>query len=219
MPTVYNATDICNYGLAKLGGGGESAASFQISSIFDSSNRTSILCLQLYGQIRKEVLCAADWPEATKYAELGAELSGIEKGDWEYAFRLPTDYLGRARLINESYHRSTKPQYISEYDKEIVQDMLFCNEYTNADDDTAYIKYIFNLQNVSKFSDLLVEAIATKLAAELSGPLLADYGKRRAELLQEYYNIVLPNAIGQQKMAHGDDTDLGEYPAETCRTD
>ena len=209
-------TAICNYALAKIGGGKNVA---RITSIYDGSE-TANHCLVIWPQIRKEVICRAWWPEATQYADLGAELSGITQAGWKYAFNLPSDYLGRCQQINEIYHNSTKQEYLPRYDFEIIQRYLFTNVYSNEDGDSAYIRYIFNLQDTSKFSPLLYESCAVKFAAELAPVFLADDGsKRRYFLMQEYEDLVLPLAQGASAMEHGDDEDRGEYTAITARTE
>ena len=212
------ATSLCNYALSKIGGGGIGSNDFRIDSIYDGG-QTANHCLRIHPPVRKEVLCRAWWSEATKYADLGAELSNIDKADWEYAFNLPSDYLGRCQQIPESYHRSTKSKHIIQYDHEVVRGMLFTNIYSNTDGDSAYIRYIYNLTETGELSPLLYEAIAVKLAAELSGALLADGGKRRYDLITEYEELVLDVAQGENNMQHGDDECLGEYTAITCRTD
>lgn len=208
-------TTLCNYALAKMGGGLEE--SFKIDSISGDSD-TEVLCELLYDQVRKEVLCRAWWSEAAKYAELGDELDDIDKADWEYAFNLPDDYLGRCKQINESYHRSTKSKYQVEYDKEIAGGMLFTNHYSNSDEDTAYIKYIYDLEDPSEFGPLLYEAVAIKLAAELCPAMLSDKGETKRRLLEEYEGLVLPLAEGMNAEQQGDDEDKGEFTALTCRT-
>lgn len=293
-------TILCNYAIAKIGGGLD--AGFKITSISGSGD-TEVLCETLYDPTRKEVLCRADWAEATKYADLGDDLkdtqidissiavgadpfpvtvttdsvhglttgdtiylldiagtggieilNGLKKtitvvdttsftldstagtanwshtadtgvmsdapesGNWEYVFAMPSDYLGRAKQIDESYHRSTKARYNFEYDKKIVQGFLFTNLYSNADGDSAYIKYIYDLEDPSEFSPLLYEAVAVKLAAELCPCILADKGSmRRYYLLQEYERLTLPLAEGANAEQSGDNEDEGEFTALTCR--
>lgn len=205
--------NMCNYALDKIG----SAKQVTAAQLTANTVPLAKTCKRLYPQVYKEVLKRADWPEATKYAELTETEDSVEKGDWEYAFDLPNDYLGRAHLILEEYHRSTKPRHLIEFDKKIIQEYLLCNELTNSDDDAAYIQYIYNLTDVTKFNDLLVEAVALKLGAELATSVLKDKGARRVQLLQEYEDLVLPLAIGEAYHHIGDNEDKGEYTAITCR--
>ena len=215
--TVAALTTLANYALSKIGGGGENLGKYRIGSI-DDDNNTAQLMLEMWPQIRKEVMTRTFWTSATKYAELGAEVD-VERAGWEFAYDLPTDYLGRARQINETAHRSTKARFTFEYDKEIVQRRLFTNNQSNEDGDSAFIKYIFNLTDVDKFDPHLYNAVATKWASEVSGILTADGGIRRRELLLEYQDLVLDVAIGENQMQNGDDFNMGRYSALEVRTD
>ena len=209
------ATSLCQYALSKIGGGKDVPA-FSLTSIYDGTP-TAAMCLVLYDVIRKEVLCRVKPNEATKFADLGAELSGVEKANWDYAFNLPTDYLCAAKQVNEDYHSSTHDRYYIEYDKQIIGRILLTNNYTNSDEDSAFIVYIYNLTDVSRFNPPLYEAMATKLAAELSAGLLADGGARRLQLIKEYEALALPLAQGHSAEETSDATDRGEYTALTCR--
>lgn len=150
-------------------------------------------------------------------ADTGVQSDVPESGDWEYAFALPSDYLGKARQIDESYHSSTKPRRTWAYDIEIVQDFLFTNVNSNSDDDSAYIQYIADVEDPDLFDPLLYEAFAVRFAAELSSSLVADKGRRRLELMREYENLALPVAEGVNADQQGDEEDKGEYKAITCR--
>lgn len=214
-------TDLCNYGLFKVGGAGEGTGSYKINKITGSGRTdTEKQCGILYPLVRKEVLVRAWWQCATKYSDAGAADTDVAKGDWEYAFALPSDYLGKGKQIHEDHYRSTKHRFQSEYDKEITQNLIFTNEYTNSAGDKPYIKYIFDYDptDTSLFKSLLYNAIATKLAAELAPVLLADKGSmRRYFLLQEYENMILPIAEGVNADQQGDNEDQGEFTTLTSR--
>jgi len=209
-------TDFCNYAISKVGGGKDD--NFFIPNVTDTSNSTAVLCARLYPRVRQEVLCRAWFAEATKYADLGAELSGVAQAGWEYAFNLPTDYLGKCQQINESYHSSTKAEYTHRYDVEVASGRMFTNSYSNADGDSAYIRYVWKLTDPTKLAPLTYEAMAVKMAAELSPALLSDQGgKRRYFLVQEFEEIVLPLAEGLSREQSGDDSENGNYSAITDR--
>lgn len=150
-------------------------------------------------------------------ADTGVQSDVPESADWEYAFALPSDYLGKARQIDESYHSSTKPRRTWVYDIEIIQDFLFTNVYSNADDDSAYIQYIADVEDPDLFDPQLYEAFAVRFAAELSSSLIADKGNRRLELIREYENLALAVAEGVNADQQGDEEDKGEHKAITCR--
>lgn len=126
-----------------------------------------------------------NWEEATKYIECGAELSGDnipDMADWDYAFTLPSDCLRLIAQVDESDHTA-------EYDCEVMRGLLLTNDYSNDDEDSAYIKYIFDNDDITTYSPSLYAAMATKLAAELAAVIVDT--KRRNELLTEYENYIL----------------------------
>jgi hypothetical protein len=209
-------TALANYALAKIGGGGETIGNFRIDDIADEEDKTAVAMLGMWPQIRRKVIIRAFFASATKYADLGDEVD-VTRADWEYAFNLPTDYLGKAQQIWEDYHRSSKHQYTGQIDKEIVQRRLFTNTLSNTDADSAYIRYVFDLTQVNKFDPLLYDAIAVMWAAETAPLIRADGGKRRMELLDEYESLVLPLADGEDALQSGDDSDKGEYSAIDIR--
>lgn len=214
--TEEDATTIANYAFAKIGGAMDTDA-WQIASI-NGDHADEEVALLLYNRVRREVLLDVKPQFARAYAELTTEDEDVEKADWQYAFTLPDDYLGDCVQLNETYHASTKDRYHIGYDHEIVQGALLTNNLTNGDGDGVYIKYLYNATTVSEFSPWFTDALATKLAAELSPFVLADKGERRYQLLTEYTQRVKPAALAQEASQHGDDADYGEYSALTCRT-
>lgn len=194
--TEIGATDICNRALLKIGTAKEQVT---IDSIYDGTE-TANLCLVLYPQVRNEVLQRWPWNECREFADLGAELSGIEMADWEYVFNLPAGCLAVVAQIDED-GRTIK------YEHEIRRGMLFTDDYSNSDGDSAYIEYIIKVVDTSKYSPALVEAIATKLAAELAPTIKPS---ETAMLKREYEYLVLPKAEGLNQAEQYSD-DEGSY--------
>ena len=184
-----NAVNICNRALAKLGGGEDTRI---ISAIGTSGDKTSELCELLYTPTRKEVLVRVKPQECSEYEDLGDESSfSGEKAEWRYVFDLPDDCLSVIKQTDERYHKL-------EYDHEIKLSKLFTNALSNEDADSAYIEYVVNETDGSKFSESLINAIATKLASELAPRIIGGEWawKRRLDLLDEYEKLVLPLAKG-----------------------
>lgn len=194
--TEIGATDVCNRAVLKIGTAKEQQT---ITSIYDGSD-TANLCLILYPQVRNEVLQRWPWNECREFADLGAELSGIEMADWEYVFTLPANCLAVIAQIDEDDHTV-------EYKHEIRRGMLFTNDYSNSNGDSAYINYIIKVTDTSKYSPALVEAMATKLAAELAPTLKPSETVR---LKKEYELLVLPRAEGLNQAEQFSD-DEGSY--------
>ncbi len=194
-------TALCNYALMKLGG---AYKEHKLTSYFETSD-TAELCQRLWPQVRKEVLIrgskeGVNWSEATKYAESGAALTGVnipEMAEWEYAFALTTDCLRVIAQVDES-NRTT------EYGFEVMRSMLLTNDYSNGDADSAYIKYIYDNDDVASYSPSLYNAMAVKLASELA-PVIVD-AKRRSELIQEFEGLIMSLAVGKnQAEVYNDD--------------
>jgi len=175
---------MCNLGLAKLGGGKDTIS---ISSLSDT-DPTSVLLNRLFNPTRKRVIKRGNWQETTKYGE-AAESSTYtgEYGDWDYVFDLPADYL---LLIKQTHEDNLD----TEYPCEVVDSQIFSNVYTNSDGDAAYIKYKWNNTTYSEYSDELIEAVATLIAAEAAIQILKgeEAEKKRHYLLREFEELVLP---------------------------
>lgn len=190
------ATDICNWAVLKLGTAHEQET---ILSLYDGTPLAN-KCQILYPLIRTSVLQRWPWNECRRYADLGAELSDVKMADWEYVFNLPTDCLAVVAQIDED-SRTEKFKY------EIRNGMIFTDEYSNSDGDSAYIAYIIKVTDASQYSMALVEAIATKLGAELAPTLKPSETLR---LKQEYELLVLPRAEGLNQSEQYSD-DKGSY--------
>ena len=69
---------------------------------------------------------------------------------------------------------------------------------SNDDDDSAYIEYIWLNETASTYSPHEIDAIATRLAAELA-PSIKGKADWKAELMEEYHAIALPRAIAERQ--------------------
>lgn len=201
-----NELEVCNRALAMLGGAKDNT--YPIASVGDGEGGTSDNCNRLITPIRKEILKRIKPQECTYFAECDESSFSGEKGQWEYVFDLPSDDLISVRMIDEA--DNTK-----EYKSKIMQGYLFANTYSNSDGDKAYIEYIKNETDWEVFSDEVVEAGVTKLAAELA-PL--EVGgewawKRREDLIREYETLCIPKAkgINQSQQDSKDTSNASRY--------
>lgn len=194
-------TDLWNYAYAKLGGAWEQNKLASSNETTDSAE----LCQLLWPKVRKEVLVRGskegfNWEEATKYAESGDELADPnipEMANWTRAFTLPTDFLRVIAQVSEA-------DRTAEYPFEVMRGLLLTDSYGNDDEDSAYIKYIFDNDDVTTYGDALYNAMATKLAAELAGTTVG--AERRNQLIQEYETLILSLAASrnQAQVFHDD---------------
>ena len=199
-----NVTAIANRMFFKLGGGRDDII---ITDIDDASDENAVKAKTIYAQVRNEVLVRWPWNDCRKFADLGAEASGLEMADLEYAFSLPTDKIAVVAQIDED-DRSVKFTY------EVRGAYLFTNDYSNTDGDSAYIDYIYKVTDASEYSPALLEAIATKWAAEMAPLYKPEWTD---QLKREFEYLVLPNAkAANQDSQYSEDE--GRYSWREART-
>jgi len=162
---MFSSTDIANKALFAIG------QRKKIGALTESSAAATALNVA-YDPCRQEALEAYPWNFAIKTGNLNL-LAAVEPEEWGYAFQLPNDFLRLLKLTNQLD--------ITEY--EIMGDRLFC------DLSEVNIKYLYNLEDTTKFSSQFVNAFSYRLAAEVA---LGITGKADLEQLnwQKYWNAV-----------------------------
>jgi|694.fasta_scaffold11784_2 hypothetical protein len=168
---MADSTSICNSALAKLGSG-------MIMSLTDDSKQAQF-CSRFYDETRDEVLSSHRWNFAMRRATL-SRLADAPEFEWAFAYQLPTDCL-RVVQLNGAEPSEREGEFAVE------RNMLM------TDADVAQVRYIARITDGSLYPPLFVEALATKLASKLAGPIT---GSRQlpAELLREYEVITGPKA-------------------------
>jgi len=200
-----NVTALANRMFKKVGG--TLGKSLIIDDIDDEDDENAVAAKAIYAQIRNEVLIRWPWNDCREYADLGAEVDGLEMADWEYVFALPSDVIAVIDQIDED-DRTIK------FDYEVRGPYLFTSDYSNSDGDSAYIDYIKKVTDASLYSPALVEAITTKWAAEMAP---AYNPKEKDNLKREYEYLVLPNSkASNQESQYSNDE--GEYKWRNART-
>lgn len=161
--------DICNLALLKLG-------DERITSFTEGTDRAT-LCALVYPLIRDAVLRAHPWNFALRRATL-AQLATAPVYDYRYAYQLPTD-----------------PYCLRVLDTDLDQDndrwkiegrTLVC------DASSVSIRYIARVTDPMEYDSLFVEALATRLAAEIADAITGDV--RRKQLLMQEYLLKLQEA-------------------------
>jgi hypothetical protein len=190
-------TELANRAIIKIGGGFDKKT---LENVETDVSDIGILCRILIPQVRREVLNLWDWQESIKYADLGGQVAtDTAKAEWQYAFNLPADNIRVIAQIGEQDHRQ-------KYDYQEFAGLLFTNDLTNKTQDSAYIKYIFDNEDVNTYSPSVWELMTLKLAAELA----ANNNPKSSisqRLKEEFYNIALPFArAANQKKQYVNDT-------------
>lgn len=172
MNEPLSALSICNLALSKMG-------EAPLSSLEPNGSSTAKLCHLHYHPTRKEVLCSAPWPFATKSITLETEdaveeaspLTGpLSRYCW---YLLPPDCL---RILHARSH-----------------DWVLQGRSIYAKSNPLELTYIYNCENVESLDPLFVDAFATKLAEKLCVPITSSNTMRR-QFTEEYYKMILPLA-------------------------
>lgn len=103
-----------------------------------------------YDDTRREVLSESDWDCAKKRQQMAAESTGPAFG-WTYRYLLPADYL-RVSTIND--------EKVPETEYEIEDGYLLCDIKGPLN-----FRYIYDQEDIAKWSPKLLQSIARKLAA------------------------------------------------------
>ena len=159
---MVSVVSVCNRALAKIGD------EIQIASLDDSS-KPARYCKILYPEIRDMVLRSYPWRFALKRYVL-APLSEAPVFGFKYQFALPPDCLRVYKTVDDIAFQ-------------IEGKRLLC------DTDVFSFIGIARVENPADFDSFFIEALATKLAAELAVPLAASTSLK-AELSKEFASIV-----------------------------
>ncbi len=139
---MYSSSiELCNSALTKIG-------SEPIIGFTDGT-KTSDACKLRYDPCRRSVLRLHTWTCAATRKILTPDIDAPVFG-WGQQFTLPTDCL-RILEINDN-----------------CEDFELENRKILINDSTVNLRYVFDLQDVSKMDDLLAEAIACRLAWDIS---------------------------------------------------
>lgn len=160
---MTSAVDICNMALAVLG---------------DSANITNIdppegsaqaeYCATFYPQARKTVLSMHQWSFATKRAELSSITTAHPPPQsWEYTYAMPSAVLKVIGVYaKETSYDENKRQAAFEVSGNFNTRVIYSNT------ENAVLRYVANVDDTTRFSPLLVNAIVYTLASFLAGPII-----------------------------------------------
>lgn len=166
---VNSETDICNSSLVKVG-------AKRIVSLTENSPEARI-CQEQYSKVRDDLLCSHPWNFAIKRVRLSPTNNTPSHG-YAYGFNVPADCL---RVLN-----------LGEYPEEMVIDWRKEGDKILCDEPVIYLQYIARETDVSKYSATFVEALAFKLAYDISYALTQSTSLK--EMLRQDYILALRDA-------------------------
>lgn len=166
---MANRLQIINTALSKL-------AVPPISNVLRPTNPTERLVALRYGMLRDAVIEEAPWSFALRRFALTRSLANDPAWGPEGAFTVPSSVVTVWWVYSDA--STTEPVPSTHWSVE--GDYIYMANYN-----TAYIKATVSVTDESKYDNLFVEALATRLAAELCLQL-TENGQLEAKLWAEY---------------------------------
>lgn len=162
------------------------------------------VCARLFPVARDTVLAAAPWPFATRRATL-AEVAGETRSGWGYVYALPSDALVVRGIYNAS---NLGPLATAAARTSYQLEGSTTGRVLLSDQGEAEILYTARLEDLTKIPILVRDAIAWRLAAELS--LALSVKPQVSAMFSQQYRQALASAIATE-MRQGQDA----VPAES----
>lgn len=188
---------ICNLALSLLG---DEAT---VSSIDPAEgSQQAEHCAVFYPLARDTVLESHHWGFATRRMPL-VELADVEPpGSWTYVYQRPNNCLRSLAVLQEGATDDTNGD---EFVEEAIDDDVRVI-YTNVEG--AQLRYIRLVEDTTRYSAMVVNAIARLLASMLAGPIIkgTEGMKVASAHLKQYYSIDLPAAKAADANARRRDT-------------
>jgi len=181
---AVSVVSICNMALGKIG----AAAITAITEATDNARA----CNRFYEPVRDELLRRHPWNFSVNRATL-AQLAEAPAYGYDHAYQLPSSpYCLRVLELYE--------------ERDSGYDFLVEGRKLITDSDTARIKYISQVTDPTQFDATFVEALATRLAAEIAIPVTGE--SNIAEAMLKLYELKIQEAVGNDGLeGHADEDD------------
>lgn len=147
--------DICNLALDEI-------KQNPINSIDTPVTSNEFTCRRWYDPTRAECLAQHPWKFATIRTILTPDPTATPDFGYAYAYNLPTDYI-RLVTLGDDYLSDLKREY------EIENGQILTAAGNSTTDSTSlYTRYVYDIQQVPKFSPLFVKYFVLQLALNMA---------------------------------------------------
>jgi len=167
MAATITKTGICNLALGWL-------RANLITNYDTDESVEAQLCRANYDRLREVVLEEKEWRFATKRAKLALSVD-VPIFGYSHKFSIPADVIRILACSRDQNIGNTENDL--EWERE--------GDFVMAYRETLYTKYTSNVEVVTQFSPGYVQALATRLAAEMAVPLTGS-NTRHKELMEDY---------------------------------
>lgn len=199
---MASEVDICNLALSYLG---DEAT---VSSINPpEASMQAEHCQRFYPIARNAVLELHPFGFATRRAAL-VQVAGDPPTSWAYQYALPNKCLRALTVLPADY---TDDEDGGEFEQETLSNGTRVI-YTDVEDAT--LRFVYEETTTTKYSMLVVNAIARLLASYLAGPLIkGDTGVKVGQAhLKQFMGVDLPMATAADSNARRKDTYMNFTP-------
>lgn len=172
MPTVTSETAVANLALQHLG-------QRRISDLPTATDKAGLEIRAVFPVVRQALLREHGFAFAEDTVEL-QRLAQAPVNRWAYAYQLPTDFI-RAIAINDD-------DAVSQDEFELASEGRLLT-----DAETVDLHYVKDVENVTRWDALFVEAIALAVAVKVCKVITGDE-QLRASLVTALQSLALPNA-------------------------
>jgi len=175
---VSSQVQICNLALGYIGHANT------IQSLSENST-AAIRCNLVYEQSRDSLIRSFDWNFARTSVTLA--LSGTAPGHWSYSYAMPSEALAIRYIFDAAYDPQTNRSYPYELGTNDGETKLIWT-----DTETAQAVYTRVIRDEAILPELVVDALALKIASEIAMPMTKDL--QLTERLNQWYQLKLSAA-------------------------
>lgn len=173
MSQPSSPVDICNLALDEL-------KHAPIMSIDTPESTAEKICARWYDATRRECLRKHPWKFATKRATLTPSGTDPDFG-YTSAYNLPNDYI---RLV--SIGDDSEGSFLDRY--QIENGQILTSEGTDDDGTSLNVRYVYNIEDVSRFDPLFLKFFVFQLALNMS-PKFSLAANAKQLLKQDYEDV------------------------------
>lgn len=181
---MASKTQIVNIALNRIG------VSKQVANVDTENSREALSAKIIFDDDRDYVLRDFAWPWATGYAVLGlvAGTSSVPvNGDWQYAYRYPSDAIFIRRIVTPGLGRNDPNPPAFRVGSDVQGRLLYTNqpevtvEYTRRVTDAGEFDAVFTSMLAWRLGAMLAPALSRMTDAAKLCLQMYDYEKSRAE--------------------------------------
>lgn len=178
MPSTATLVDIFNMALGQVG------AAARLTTTTTPPGREQELCNRYWPLVRDSVLEVRAWSFATRRADLTAVSNPdpLRYGHWAYSYVVPTECLRILHVLPATEDEGNR--VLARRPTDFITELWSTGDlYLFTDTEDAVLHYIERVADVTRYSNLFVQAVIDVLAARLATSYVkGDAGAKLAQV-------------------------------------